>query len=322
MGPKVDKTVLQNGVRILSKKREHARSVSMGVWVNAGSRDEASEENGLFHFIEHMIFKGTAKRSAFQIAKEFDRIGGQTNAFTSTEHTCYHARVMDTHLETMVEILSDIFLNSVFDPREVEKERPVILQEIGMVEDNPEEHIYTLMEKNFWGDNPLGRPVMGNRKNIAEFNAGMIKKFFQRFYQPERIVISLAGNFEHERLVNLIGPVFEGIQPGEQLPDRVTPETFPKITLESRNLEQVHICIGKKGGVVAEFVKLLGISCTIFITLHYYVRFADFLRVQFFGKDASTEFFAFSLLAILIFLIFVIITKGWALILKVNLYRP
>jgi len=247
MDQTVDKTVLKNGVRILSKKIEHAHSVSMGVWVNAGSRDEASEENGLFHFIEHMIFKGTEKRSAFQIAKEFDRIGGQTNAFTSTEHTCYHARVMDTHLETMVEILSDIFLNSVFDPGEVEKERPVILQEIGMIEDNPEDYIYTLMEKNFWGDNSLGCPVIGTRDNIVGFDSEMIKKFFQRFYQPERIVISLAGNFEHERLVDLIGPVFERIQPGEKLPDRVTPEIFPKIIMEQRDLEQVHICIGKKG---------------------------------------------------------------------------
>ena len=131
----VDKSTLKNGIRIVSKEMPHARSVSMGVWVNVGARDESELESGLSHFIEHMIFKGTRKRSAFQIAKEFDAIGGHTNAFTAMENTCYHARVMDTQTETMVDILSDIFINSVFDPAEVDKERPVILQEIGMIED-------------------------------------------------------------------------------------------------------------------------------------------------------------------------------------------
>jgi predicted Zn-dependent peptidase len=120
VGPLVNKTTLQNGVRIVSRTMPHVRSVSMGVWVHAGARDEADAESGLSHFIEHMIFKGTVRRSAFQIAKEFDAIGGQTNAFTAMEHTCYHARVLDTQLETMVDILSDIFLNSVFDENEVE----------------------------------------------------------------------------------------------------------------------------------------------------------------------------------------------------------
>lgn len=247
MAPILNKTILKNGVRILSKKMEHAHSVSMGVWVNAGSRDETPTENGLFHFIEHMIFKGTKKRSAFQIAKEFDSIGGQTNAFTSMEHTCFHAKVMDTHLETMVNILSDIFLNSEFDSCEVEKERPVILQEIGMVEDSPEEYIHTLMGNNFWGENPLGRSVLGTRENIIKFDAKAVKDFFQRFYQPERIVISLAGNLVHDHLVDLIGPVFESIHSGESLPERVTPKTYSRITLEHRELEQVHVCIGNKG---------------------------------------------------------------------------
>jgi predicted Zn-dependent peptidase len=137
VNPTVNKTILDNGVRIVSMNMPHVRSVSMGVWVHVGARDETDAESGLSHFIEHMIFKGTVRRTAFQIAKEFDAIGGQTNAFTSMEHTCYHARVLDTHLETMVDILSDIFLNSVFDEREVERERPVIFQEIGMVEDTP-----------------------------------------------------------------------------------------------------------------------------------------------------------------------------------------
>ena len=157
MASKINKTVLDNGIRVLTNRMPHVRSISMGVWANVGARDETSDENGLSHFIEHMIFKGTKRRTSYQIAKEFDAIGGHSNAFTSMENTCYHAKVMDTHLTTMVDILSDIFLNSVFDPKEFEKERPVIFQEIGMIEDNPEDYIHVLSGNAFWGENPLGR---------------------------------------------------------------------------------------------------------------------------------------------------------------------
>jgi predicted Zn-dependent peptidase len=243
----VDKTILKNGIRIVSKKMPHARSVSMGVWVDVGARDESEVESGLSHLIEHMIFKGTRKRSAFQIAKEFDAIGGHTNAFTAMENTCYHARVMDTHTETMVDILSDIFINSVFDPAEVEKERPVILQEIGMVEDSPEEYVHVLSGHNFWGDNPLGRSILGSPKNIIQFDDQMIKKFFHRLYQPERIVISAAGNLDHNRLVDLVQPTFETIKPGNGFPQRITPQGCSVVDLTHRDLEQMHICLSAKG---------------------------------------------------------------------------
>ncbi|MGD1974742.1 MAG: pitrilysin family protein [Desulfobacterales bacterium] len=243
----VDKTTLKNGIRIVSKTMPHARSVSMGVWVNVGARDESELESGLSHFIEHMIFKGTSKRSAFQIAKEFDAIGGHTNAFTAMENTCYHARVMDTHTETMVDILSDIFINSVFDPAEVDKERPVILQEIGMVEDSPEEYVHVLSGHNFWGDNPLGRSILGSPQNIIQFDAPMIKKFFSRLYQPERIVISAAGKLDHHHLVDLVQPAFETILPGNGIPQRITPQGCSVVDLNHRELEQMHICLSAKG---------------------------------------------------------------------------
>jgi len=227
----VNKTVLNNGIRIVSKEMPHVHSVSMGVWVNAGARDESSSESGLSHFIEHMIFKGTKKRTAFQIAKEFDAIGGQSNAFTSAENTCYHAKVIDTHLETMVDILSDIFLNSVFDEKEVENERAVILQEISMVEDSADEYIHVLSGSNFWGDNSLGRSVLGTRENVAGFNAHSLKGFFHKFYQPD----------------DLIGPVFESIRPGNSFPERITPKGNSRVSLHKRKLEQVHICLGTKG---------------------------------------------------------------------------
>ena len=235
----VNKTVLDNGIRILTKKIPHVRSVSMGVWVNVGARDETPSENGLSHFIEHMIFKGTEKRTSYQIAKEFDAIGGHFNAFTSMELTCYHARVMDTHLETMVEILSDIFLNSVFESQEIERERPVILQELSMVEDSPEEYIHTLLRNNFWKGNPLGRSILGSRENITNFDNRKIKEFFHRYYQPDRIVISVAGNVDHDKIVDSIGSAFQSVSPGDSLPDRITPDKFKrKVSLTNKDLER------------------------------------------------------------------------------------
>lgn len=248
----VDKTVLKNGLRVLSKKMPHTHSVSMGVWVNAGARDESDTESGLSHFIEHMIFKGTGKRSAYQIAKEFDAIGGHTNAFTTMENTCFHARVMDSHMETMVEILSDIFINSVFDPDEIDRERPVILQEIGMVEDSPDEYVHVLSGHNFWGEHPLGRSILGTPDNILRFDAGMLKAFFHHLYQPDRIIISAAGNLEHDHLVDLVKPAFEAIPTGKDFPHRRTPPDRSVIDFNQRNLEQIHICLGTKGLAITD----------------------------------------------------------------------
>ena len=252
MASKINKTVLDNGIRVLTNRMPHVHSISMGVWANVGARDETSDENGLSHFIEHMIFKGTKRRTSYQIAKEFDAIGGHSNAFTSMENTCYHAKVMDTHLTTMVDILSDIFLNSVFDPKEFEKERPVIFQEIGMIEDNPEDYIHVLSGNAFWGENPLGRSIIGSRENITRFNAKILKKFFQRFYQPERIVISASGNLSHDAFVNLIRKTFESIHPSNSFPERITPTGRFNIHLHHRKLEQVHVCIGTKGLAIAD----------------------------------------------------------------------
>jgi predicted Zn-dependent peptidase len=252
VNPSVNKTVLDNGVRILSTHMPHVRSVSMGVWVHVGARDETDAESGLSHFIEHMIFKGTVRRSAFQIAKEFDAIGGQTNAFTSMEHTCYHARVLDTHLDTMVDILCDIFLNSIFDEREVARERPVIVQEIGMVEDSPEDSVHSMMGPAFWGNHPLGRSILGSRENIQAFDNKTIKRFFERFYQPDRIVIAIAGNVAHDRFVERVGPVFSTIAAGNGFAPRHVPSTGSGIKLRHRDLEQSHICLGMRGVPVAD----------------------------------------------------------------------
>ena len=243
----INKTLLPNGIKIISQKTPHIRSVSMGVWVNVGARDESDRENGLSHFIEHMIFKGTARRSAYQIAKEFDAVGGHTNAFTSMEHTCYHAKVLDNHMETMVDILTDIFLNSTFDPQEVERERPVICQEIGMLEDAPEDYVHLLSGHNFWGDHPLGRSILGTRENILNFDSPIIKDFFHRFYHPERIVVAVCGNVDHQRLLELVAPTFGGIVSDQNLPERHAPEISPGMRIHFRELEQVHVCLSTPG---------------------------------------------------------------------------
>jgi len=225
----------------------HVRSVSMGVWVDVGARDESPSENGLSHLIEHMIFKGTRRRSAYDIAKEFDAIGGHTNAFTSFETTCNHAKVMDARLESMVDILSDIFLNSVFDPTEIERERPVILQEIGMSEDNPEDYLQTLAGRAVWGDTPLGRSILGTRENVSAFTSQDVKRFFKRLYQPERILISAAGNLDHQKFVALVRDGFEQINPGNGFPERTAPPVLANTGIFQRDLEQEHLCINTPG---------------------------------------------------------------------------
>jgi len=219
----------------------------MGVWVNVGARDESLSKNGISHLIEHMIFKGTDRRSAFEIAREFDSIGGHTNAFTAMENTCYYAKVFDVHTETMVDILSDIFLNSLFDAEEIEKECPVILQEIGMVEDNPDEYVHLLSGNTFWGDNPLGRSILGTRENITQFTASDLKSFFDRYYQSGRIVISAAGNVDHERFVDIVGQPFSKTAAGNSLPERVKPEVCSSINIQYRDIEQAHFCLSARG---------------------------------------------------------------------------
>jgi predicted Zn-dependent peptidase len=243
----IEKTVLSNGVRILSQKMPHVQSISMGVWVGVGSRDETDAENGLSHFIEHMIFKGTRKRSAYEIAKAFDAIGGYTNAFTSMENTCYHAKVMVNHLETMSEILMDIFLNSLFDEEEIEKERPVIFQEIGMQEDTPDEYVHQLAARAFWGEDPLGRSILGTRENILQFDSNAIRRFFENRYRPDRIVVTAVGHIDHQRLVDVVRPSFETIQPGTPQPDRTAPLGHFHVGLHPKDLEQVHICLNARG---------------------------------------------------------------------------
>jgi predicted Zn-dependent peptidase len=198
----------------------------MGIWLNVGSRDEQESESGLTHFIEHMLFKGTEKRSAQDIAKQLDAVGGMSNAFTSKENTCFHAKVLDAHLPLVVDILSDIFLHSVFEDREVQREREVILQEINMVEDTPDEYVHVLFNQTFWDGSPLGRPIFGNMHTVQSFTREMILPYLSRGYHPDRIVISAAGRVDHQEFLELVEPTFGKVKRHSHDLNRIPPNSL------------------------------------------------------------------------------------------------
>ena len=238
-----NKTTLDNGIRIVTEKIPHLHSVSVGIWVDAGSRDEERDESGITHFIEHMLFKGTYRRSALQIAKEFDAIGGLSNAFTSKEHTCFHAKVIDYHLPLVIDILSDIFLNSKFDKEEMNRERAVILQEICMVEDTPDDYIHILLSEHFWGNHSIGRPIYGYRDTVQSFDKPKIKSYMKKHYHPGRIVIAAAGNVEHNGLIRLVQDSFGNLAKNPNSYKRSRPQPNPEIHCTTKELEQTHLCI-------------------------------------------------------------------------------
>jgi predicted Zn-dependent peptidase len=240
------KTEERNGVRIITEKLEHYRSVSLGIWVGAGSRDENERLNGISHFIEHMIFKGTRGRSSLQIAIGLDAIGGLSNAFTGKEDTCFHSRVLDKHFPILADILSDIFLNSIFDLQEIDKERHVILQEISMVEDSPEEHIHDLFNNLFWIKHPLGKPILGTGKTVTAINRDEMFDHMRRFYTPDRIIIAAAGNIDHDTVVKLFSPLFGSLEPIEHSSQINSPHINSGVSCLYKKLEQVHICLGGK----------------------------------------------------------------------------
>ncbi len=239
------KTVLKNGVRIISEHLDYMRSVSLGIWVNAGSRDEDSSENGISHFIEHMSFKGTKSRNSFQIAKELDAIGGQSNAFTGKENTCFHGRVLGKHFKFFANILSDISLNSIFEPYDLELERQVILKEISMVEDMPDDNIHVLFNRLFWVDHPLGMPILGTGKTVSSIGRETIQRHINKFYVPERIIVVASGDVNHQSMVSLFKPFFEPISVGGDLnSERNAPHSKACVSIHFKDLEQVHICLG------------------------------------------------------------------------------
>ena len=242
------KSALPNGIRVLTEALPNSRAVSIGIWVASGSRDEPESHCGISHFIEHMIFKGTENRTALDIAKTFDRLGGFSNAFTSKETTCFHAKVLDSHLDVVLELLSDIFLNSVFDPVEVERERLVILQEISMVEDSPDELVHEIFNKNFWKGNPVERSILGTVSTVSKISSQDLKSHMEYFSSGSKVLVSAAGNVEHDEFCKKIERLFSLPNKRDKLiPERQPPKPNFGCFFKEKDLEQTHVLVGLNG---------------------------------------------------------------------------
>jgi predicted Zn-dependent peptidase len=244
------KEVLDNGIRVVMEEIPFVKSASIGIWVEVGSRDEADAEAGLSHFLEHMFFKGTARRSAQQIAQEMDGLGGELNAFTSRETTAFYAKVVDEHLPRAVALLSDLFRHSLFSPVEIEREKKVVLEEIKMVEDDPEDLVHDLHTANVWSGSPIGRPILGEVKIIRAISRRKILDYLGRKYLPERIVISVAGRFNRSALIRQLNRAFRTLgrtaDRGSSEHSRA-PVPSGHLVIRRKKLEQTHLCLGLPG---------------------------------------------------------------------------
>ncbi|MEW6417736.1 MAG: pitrilysin family protein [Nitrospirota bacterium] len=241
------KEYLYNEVPVVMESLKNMRSVALGIWVKVGSRNEPPEKNGISHFLEHMFFKGTKKRTARDIAVEIDSLGGDLNAFTSKESTTFYIKVLDEYLEKGVELLLDVFLHSTFPEEDVEKEKKIIKEEIKMVEDTPDDYIHDLFNQTVWGHSGLGQPVLGRRETVRSFTKDDILSHIRKYYGTKDIVISCAGNFEHENLLSMLNKNLGNLRRGSE-PERGTPTDFKgKVEVFSKDLSGAHLCLGLKG---------------------------------------------------------------------------
>jgi predicted Zn-dependent peptidase len=241
------KSALPNGIRVVTERMGHVRSVAVGVWVETGSRHEPDDRTGMSHLIEHLVFKGTAARSAEDIARTMDSVGGQMDAFTTKEHTCFYVQVLDEHLPLAVDLLTDILLHPLFDAEELEREKSVVLQEIKMVEDTPDDLIHDLFAAQIWAQHPLGRPILGSRKAVSGYDRDQIHQHFVDNYVPPRIIIAVAGNVTHDRVVELFGERFNGDARAARERRQPAPVMTPGVNIVHKALEQVHLVMGFPG---------------------------------------------------------------------------
>ncbi len=241
----IRREVLPNGLVVVTEEMQHIRSVSIGVWIKTGSRHEEPELNGISHFVEHMVFKGTRNRSAEQIARQVDSIGGNMDAFTAKECISFDIKVLDEHVPLALDILSDLVLNPVFDSKEISRERGVILEEIKMDEDNPDYLVHEIFTQNFWKDHPLGKPILGTKETVRRFEQDILHSYWSRFFIPNNMIVAAAGNVNHERLVELVKERFAGLAPGKNGFHQTAPKVHPRIVMRNKKaLEQVQICVG------------------------------------------------------------------------------
>jgi predicted Zn-dependent peptidase len=241
----IQKHALPNGLVAITETMPHVRSVSVGVWIRSGSRREVHEENGLAHFIEHMVFKGTERRSAESIAREMDSIGGMLDAFTSKEQICFNAKILDEHLPIAFDVIADLVLRPKFDSEDVKKERQVVLEEIKMDLDNPEYLLHEIFTRGFWPGHALGRPILGTPETVGRFHRDALRARFADWFAPDQLVITAAGNVTHQQVLELVQREFGHLKPLGPRDPHFAPQTGAPIHLETkRDLEQVHLCVG------------------------------------------------------------------------------
>jgi len=239
------RTVLPNGLIVLTERMEHLRSVAMGVWIKSGSRCEDAETNGISHFVEHMLFKGTRSRSAQHIAREMDSIGGNLDAFTGKETICFNVKSLADHVPIALDVLADLVLNPVFASTEIERERGVILEEIKIDEDNPDVLVHELFTQNFWKDHPLGKPILGTTATVGRLNQDKLFDYHTGRFRGGNMVFSAAGNLEHDQFVDTVSEKFAALIPGEADQEQQTPLASARILLRNKKaLEQVQLCLG------------------------------------------------------------------------------
>src|SRR6202522_2902889 len=274
----IQREVFPNGLTVLTERMDHIRSVSMGIWVKSGSRHEDPNVNGISHIVEHMVCKGTSNRSAEQIARQVDSIGGNMDAFTGKETICFNIKVLDEHLPIAVDVLSDMVLHPVFDGKEITRERGVILEEIKMDEDNPDYLVHEIFTQNFWKDHPLGKPILGTKETVRRFEQQMLFDYYGKRFSGKNMVFSAAGNLEHDAFVDLVSRRFDRIQPSKAELAETEPRTVSKIVLRNKKaLEQVQLCLGVPSPPIAHdlrYVTLLlntalggGMSSRLFQTV-------------------------------------------------------
>jgi predicted Zn-dependent peptidase len=239
------RTVLPNGLIVLTERMDHLRSVAMGVWIKSGSRGEAAETNGISHFVEHMVFKGTRNRSAQLIAREMDSIGGNLDAFTGKETICFNVKSLADHVPIALDVLADLTLNPVFASNDIERERGVILEEIKIDEDNPDVLVHELFTQNFWKDHPLGKPILGTTATVARLDQPKLLDYHSGRFHSGNMVFSAAGNLDHDQFVEAVAGKFEPLRGGATLTELAAPLSSARILLKNKKaLEQVQICLG------------------------------------------------------------------------------
>ncbi|HEY6952185.1 MAG TPA: pitrilysin family protein [Bacteroidota bacterium] len=243
------KTILPDGVRVISEEIPHVRSVSVGIWVDVGSRDESEQNNGIAHFIEHMAFKGTKRRSVRDIAQSLESVGGYLNAFTGKEHTCFYARVLDEFTPLAIDVLADIVQNATFPEKEIEKEKGVVIEELKNAEDDPDDIIHDYFEKSIFGSHPLGFPVIGNEKNLRSFRRNDLTKYLKHGYVPSKTIVAAAGNVDHKSIVELVKRSYRDQVVINGISGTRTRPTAQKAKHNEyrKPIQQAHVCLGTVG---------------------------------------------------------------------------